>query len=53
MRGFEGQKRVNSIFQDSDRILSIDRFKKSLRDVKSALGNLVAMASRAVLVSID
>lgn len=34
---------------DSDKILSIDWFKKSFRDVISALGNLTAIASRAVL----
>lgn len=34
---------------DSDRIESIDLFKKSFRDVRSALGNRCAMASRAVL----
>jgi hypothetical protein len=34
---------------DCDRILSIDSFKKSFRDVKSALGNLAMIASRAVL----
>lgn len=32
-----------------ERMLSIDRFKKSLRVVKSALGYRAAMASRAVL----
>ena len=34
---------------DSERILSIDWFKKSLRDVRSALGNRDIIASRVVL----
>lgn len=36
-----------------DNILSIDSFKKSLRDVKSALGNLAMIASRAVLYAVS
>ena len=35
---------------DSDKILSIDWFKKSLRDERSALGKRVIIASRAVLL---
>ena len=38
---------------DCDNILSIDSFKKSLRDVKSALGNLAMIASRAVLQTMN
>ena len=34
---------------DSERILSMDWFKKSLREVRSALGNRDVIASRAVL----
>lgn len=35
--------------QDPERILSMDWFKKSFRDARSALGNLAAMASRTDL----
>lgn len=34
---------------DSERIVSMDLFKKSLRSVRSALGNFAIIASRAVL----
>jgi hypothetical protein len=37
------------VLQDSDRILSIDWFKNSFRDARSAFGNLEAIASRVVL----
>ena len=44
-----GRMRRESFVYDSDRILSIDEFRKSLRGAMSALGNFAAMASRVVL----
>lgn len=39
---------MQSVYE-SDKILSIDWFKKSLRDDRSALGKRAMIASRAVL----
>lgn len=42
-------QRKNVTVYDCVSILSIDSFKKSFRDPRSALGNLATRASRAVL----
>jgi hypothetical protein len=47
-----GSMNFETIFSDSERVrLSIKLSRKSFRDVRSALGNCVAIASQTVLVT--
>ena len=55
-RAIAKEQKRNSHMQsvyDSDKILSIDWFKKSLRDDRSALGKRAMIASRAVLFTMS